>query len=91
MFCVYVVLPTQTILRGTNILSILADEVAGKWLRVLVVIDCVLVLSGGVVDGICSANALIDRLARLVMSFVCNYQLEFQMNFQETMYSQNGH
>ncbi|GJJ13232.1 hypothetical protein Clacol_007483 [Clathrus columnatus] len=64
MLCVYVVLPTEVILQGTNILSILASSVAGEWLRILVVIDAVLVLSGGIIDGICSANALLDRLAK---------------------------
>ncbi|KAF8586227.1 hypothetical protein K439DRAFT_1631841 [Ramaria rubella] len=61
---VYVVLPAHTISEGTNILSILAEAVAGRWLRILVVVDCVLVLSGGVVDGICSASALLERLAQ---------------------------
>ena len=64
IFLVYVILPAQTITGGTNILSILAETVAGKWLRVLVVIDCVLVLAGGVIDGICSGCALLERLAK---------------------------
>lgn len=61
---VYAILPSEEILAGANILSVLAQSVAGRWLRVLVVVDCVFVLSGGVIDGICSGCALIDRLAR---------------------------
>lgn len=64
MFCVYAVLPAEEILQNANILSIFAEAVVGRWMRILVVIDCVLVLSGGVVDGICSANALLERLAK---------------------------
>ncbi|KAF8531286.1 hypothetical protein JB92DRAFT_2853005 [Gautieria morchelliformis] len=65
MLMVYAVLPEQTINSGTNILSILAETVAGRWLRILVVVDAILVLAGGVIDGICSACALLDRLANL--------------------------
>lgn len=66
MLMVYAVLPEQTINAGTNILSILAETVAGRWLRILIVVDAVLVLAGGVIDGICSACALLDRLAKFV-------------------------
>jgi Amino acid permease len=64
MLFVYAVLPEHTISAETNILSILADTVAGRWLRIVVVVDCVLVLAGGVIDGICSGCALLDRLAK---------------------------
>ncbi|KAF8531277.1 amino acid permease-domain-containing protein [Gautieria morchelliformis] len=64
MLMVYAVLPEQTINSGTNILSILAETVAGRWLRILVVVDAILVLAGGVIDGICSGCALLDRLAK---------------------------
>ena len=64
MLLVYAVLPDHSINAGANILSILADAVGGRWLRILVVVDCVLVLAGGVIDGICSGCALLDRLAK---------------------------
>ena len=67
---IYAVLPAETILRETNILSILAENVVGRWLRIVLVVDCILVLSGGVVDGICSACALLERLARFVVAIL---------------------
>lgn len=69
MLMVYAVLPEQTINAGINILSILAEIVAGRWLRILIVVDAVLVLAGGVIGGICSVCALLDRLAKFVGSF----------------------
>ena len=67
MLFVYALLPEKTILHGTNILSILAETVAGRWLRVIVVVDCVLVLAGSVIGGICSACSLLERLAKQVV------------------------
>ncbi|KIJ54334.1 hypothetical protein M422DRAFT_58383 [Sphaerobolus stellatus SS14] len=64
MLFVYALLPSETILSGTNILSILADSVAGKWLRIVVVVDCLFVLSGSVIGGITSACTLLERLAK---------------------------
>ncbi|KAF8527404.1 amino acid permease-domain-containing protein [Hysterangium stoloniferum] len=64
MICVFAILPMQSILGGANILSVLAESVAGRWLRILIVTDSVLVLSGGVIDGICAACALLERLAK---------------------------
>ncbi|KAG8922084.1 hypothetical protein FRC02_012152 [Tulasnella sp. 418] len=65
MLLVYAILPSETILGGANVLSVLAETVAGKWLRILVVVDCMLVVGGGgVLAGLIGVSALIERLAR---------------------------
>jgi len=64
LLLVYTILPQETILNGTNILSILADTVSGKWLRIIVVVDCVMVMAGSVIGGICSTCSLLERLAK---------------------------
>ncbi|KAA1477796.1 hypothetical protein DENSPDRAFT_787193 [Dentipellis sp. KUC8613] len=61
---VYALIPSQTILSGANVLSVLAEYAAGRWLRVWVVVDAVGVLLGGVLTGVVSAGGLIDRLAQ---------------------------
>ncbi len=61
---VYAIIPSQTILSGANVLSVLAEYAAGRWLRVWVVVDAVGVLLGGVLTGVVSAGGLIDRLAQ---------------------------
>jgi hypothetical protein len=72
LLLVYAILPAEAILGGANILSILAENVAGRWLRILVVVDCVFVLAGGVIDGICSGCALFERLARFVIAILAS-------------------
>lgn len=67
MLVVYALLPSNVILGGDNVLSILAEVAAGssgRWLRWWVVVDCILVLGGGVLAGIITACGLLDRLAR---------------------------
>lgn len=64
MLLVYATLPDADIVGGTNILSLLAEKVAGRWLRVVVVIDAMLVLAGGVLAGIFTLCGLLERLAR---------------------------
>ncbi|EKM52801.1 uncharacterized protein PHACADRAFT_212012 [Phanerochaete carnosa HHB-10118-sp] len=56
--------PLGTIVGQGNILSVLAQTVAGKWLRTWVVVDAVIVLCGGVLTGILGACELFERLAR---------------------------
>ena len=64
MLFVYVHLPNEDILSGANVLSLLAEKVAGKWLRILLVIDASLVLSGGVLTGLFTACGLLQTLAQ---------------------------
>ncbi|KAF8888797.1 amino acid permease-domain-containing protein [Infundibulicybe gibba] len=63
MTLVIATIPLDTILTGANILSILAQQSAGRWLRVWVVIDAFIVLCGGVLTGILSACELLEQLA----------------------------
>ncbi|KAG8821976.1 hypothetical protein FRC18_011138 [Serendipita sp. 400] len=62
MLLVYANLPSDRILFGTNILSILAQEVGGRWLRLLLVIDAMTVLCGGMATGIFTACNLMRTL-----------------------------
>ncbi|KAG9006649.1 hypothetical protein FRB90_009798 [Tulasnella sp. 427] len=65
MLLVYAILPTSDILSGGNILSLLAERVAGKWLRTLVVVDCMLVIGGGgVLLGMIAMSSMLQQLAR---------------------------
>ncbi|KAI0047380.1 hypothetical protein FA95DRAFT_1559224 [Auriscalpium vulgare] len=61
---VFAVLPAATIASGANVLSALATRAAGRWLRIIVVVDAVSVLLGGVMTGVVTASRLFDRLAR---------------------------
>ena len=64
-FAVYAVLPSATVLEGSNILSTLAEVAGGgKWLRYWIVVDAVSVLLGGILTGVVTASTLIDRLAK---------------------------
>jgi amino acid transporter len=51
----YAHLLSEVILSGANVLPLLAEKVAGKWLRILLVIDASLVLAGGVLAGLFTA------------------------------------
>lgn len=64
---VYAILSTETIASGANILSVLAEVAAGRWLRIVVVVDAVGVLLGGVLTGVLTADGLIGRLTRYVV------------------------
>ena len=64
MLFVYVHLPNEDILSGANVLSLLAEKVAGKWLRILLVVDASLVLAGGVLTGLFTACGLLQTLAQ---------------------------
>jgi len=64
MLFVYAHLPGEVILSGANVLSLLAEKVAGRWLRILLVIDASLVLAGGVLTGLFTACGLLQTLAQ---------------------------
>ncbi|KAJ7291814.1 AAAP amino acid permease [Mycena rebaudengoi] len=55
--------PLKTILQGANVLSVLAQISAGRWLRRWIVVDAIIVLSGGILTGILSVCALLEQLA----------------------------
>jgi len=56
-------LPVDDIVNGSNVLSALGSLSGGKWLRVLVLIDAVSVLLGGVMTGTVTAIQLLDRMS----------------------------
>ncbi|KAF8606430.1 hypothetical protein BDV93DRAFT_594682 [Ceratobasidium sp. AG-I] len=64
MLLVYALLPSETILGGANVLSVLAEVSVGRPMRILVVADCVLVLCGGVFAGVVTGCRLVESLAR---------------------------
>ncbi|KAI0065724.1 hypothetical protein BV25DRAFT_1821391 [Artomyces pyxidatus] len=57
-------IPFESITSGDNVLSVLADEAAGYWLRIIVVVDAISVLLGGVMTGIMASGTLFERLAQ---------------------------
>ncbi|KAK7040709.1 hypothetical protein VNI00_009615 [Paramarasmius palmivorus] len=57
------IVPLDTILQGANVLSVLAELSAGRWLRIWIAADAVFVLCGGVLTGILSACELFEQLA----------------------------
>ncbi|KAN0137458.1 Amino acid permease domain containing protein [Lactarius tabidus] len=56
-------LPVDAIANGPNVLSALGSLSGGNWLRVLVLIDAVSVLLGGVMTGTVTAIQLLDRMS----------------------------
>ncbi|KAG1872974.1 amino acid permease-domain-containing protein [Suillus subalutaceus] len=63
MLLVVALLPLDVVENGNNILSLLAQKVAGRWLRIMVVVDAVVVLCAGVLTGILSACELLIKLS----------------------------
>ncbi|PPQ71248.1 hypothetical protein CVT26_010990 [Gymnopilus dilepis] len=63
MLLALALVPLDTILGGANVLSVLAAVSAGRWLRVWIVVDAVIVLCGGVLTGILAASELLSQLA----------------------------
>uniref|UniRef100_A0A0W0FV04 Putative AAAP amino acid permease n=1 Tax=Moniliophthora roreri TaxID=221103 RepID=A0A0W0FV04_MONRR len=57
------IVPLDIILAGANVLSVLAELSAGRWLRIWVATDAMVVLCGGVLTGILSACELFEQLA----------------------------
>lgn len=66
MLLVYCLVPSDEISGNNNMLSLLAQSAGGPWLRLLIVIDAVLVLTGGIFMGLFTVCGLIDRLAKSV-------------------------
>lgn len=64
MLLVFANLPRSEILSGANVLSLLGEVVASRWLRILVVVDASVVLCGGILTGFLSVDALLERLTR---------------------------
>ncbi|CAE6433205.1 unnamed protein product [Rhizoctonia solani] len=63
MLFAYALLPSKTILSGANVLSTLAEVAIGRSMRTVVVVDCLLVLSGGVFAGLVTGCRLVESLA----------------------------
>ncbi|KAJ3557519.1 hypothetical protein NM688_g1433 [Phlebia brevispora] len=61
---VLALVPLESALAGANVLSLLSQIAAGKWLRTWIVVDAMVVLCGGVLTGILGACELFERLAR---------------------------
>lgn len=64
MVLVLAVVPLDVMLSGANVLSTLGLMAAGRWLRIFVVVDAVIVLCGGVLTGIMASCELFEQLAR---------------------------
>ncbi|KAG7451572.1 AAAP amino acid permease [Guyanagaster necrorhizus] len=62
MVLVMAIVPLETVLQDDNVLSVLGQTSAGKWLRVWIVVDAIVVLCGGVLTGILSACELLEKL-----------------------------
>ncbi|PFH51185.1 hypothetical protein AMATHDRAFT_3316 [Amanita thiersii Skay4041] len=58
------IIPLEKIQEGANVLSLLAEVSTGRWLRIWIVVDAIIVLSGGVLTGILSACELFHQLAQ---------------------------
>ena len=54
----------NTIINGSNVLSALGRLSGGNWLRILVLVDAVSVLLGGIMTGTVTTIQLLDRMAR---------------------------
>jgi hypothetical protein len=54
----------STIINGSNVLSALGRLGGGNWLRILVLVDAVSVLLGGIMTGTVTTIQLLDRMAR---------------------------
>lgn len=54
----------NTIIDGKNVLSALGRLSGGNWLRVLVLVDAVSVLLGGIMTGTVTTIQLLDRMAK---------------------------
>ncbi|THU77928.1 hypothetical protein K435DRAFT_973734 [Dendrothele bispora CBS 962.96] len=57
------IIPLEEILGGTNVLSVLGDRAGGRWLRIWITVDAIVVLCGGVLTGILSSTELISQLS----------------------------
>ena len=57
-------LPMSTIIDGSNVLSALGRLNGGNWLCILVLVDAVSVLLGGIMTGTVTTIQLLDRIAK---------------------------
>ncbi|KAJ3004704.1 UNVERIFIED_CONTAM: hypothetical protein HDU68_004935 [Siphonaria sp. JEL0065] len=58
------IMPLSTITSNTDIvISVMADASFGKWLRVLVAVDAIIVLCGGVLTAFIGVGGLMERMA----------------------------
>ncbi|EJD51231.1 hypothetical protein AURDEDRAFT_83563 [Auricularia subglabra TFB-10046 SS5] len=64
MLLVFASLPAAQITSSANILSRLGEVVAGRWMRIWVVVDACICLCAGILTGIISNIALFERLTR---------------------------
>ncbi|KIM82858.1 hypothetical protein PILCRDRAFT_820149 [Piloderma croceum F 1598] len=64
MTLVLAVVPLGIVLEGANVLSALGQIAAGRWLRVWVVADAIIVLCGVGLAGLFSACELLEQLAQ---------------------------
>ena len=64
MLLVFANLSTADILSGANVLSLLGEAVASRWLRILIVVDASIVLCGGILTGFLSVASVLKRLSR---------------------------
>lgn len=64
MLLVFANLRTAEILSGANVLSLLGEAVASRWLRILIVVDASIVLCGGILTGFLSVASVVMRLSR---------------------------
>lgn len=64
MLLVFANLPTGVITSGANVLSVLAEVAAGRWLRIIVVLDAAAVLCGGILTGYIGVTALLEKLSK---------------------------
>jgi Amino acid permease len=63
-FLACALLPVSAITDGTNVLSALGSLTGGSWLRILVLVDAISVLLGGVMTGTVTTIQLFDRMAQ---------------------------
>jgi hypothetical protein len=63
-FLASALLLVNTIVNGMNVLSALGSLTGGNWLRILVLIDAVSVLLGGVMTGTVATIQLLDCMAQ---------------------------
>ncbi|EJD46997.1 hypothetical protein AURDEDRAFT_113597 [Auricularia subglabra TFB-10046 SS5] len=64
MLLVFASLPAAQITGSANILSRLGGIVAGRWMRIWIVVDACICLCAGILTGIISNIALFERLTR---------------------------
>ena len=63
-FLACALVPVDAIINGADVLSALGSLTGGNWLRILILIDAVSVLLGGVMTGTVTTIQLLDRMAQ---------------------------